>query len=264
MHPDSVSVKGKPNYKEATALAFQNLLPNAGLLYGVDYMQEIDALARQPYTDFVVFADQLDLPRQLQLLRALNVKYVVAFQPLTAEGLTLVNSFPQYFSWLYKLDRLVPRVYIVNKVYVETFTAKILRRLSMDGFDPITEVMLDQTPSVQPQGALRASARIARYENARVTIRASLDAPGILVLADSFYPGWNAYVDGKSEGILRANLFFRAVPLPGGEHTVEFRYEPKSFKIGVVISVTTIFALIVTTVICVLRQRREKAPIPVS
>jgi hypothetical protein len=264
IHPDSISVKGKPSFKEATALVFQNLLPNAGLLYGIDYMQEIDALARQPYTDFVNFADQLDLPRQLQLLRALNVKYLVAFQPLTAEGLTLIRSFPQYFSWLYRLDRAVPRVYVVNKVYVETFTASILRRLARDDFDPRTEVILDQTPSIQPQRALQVSAKIARYENARVTIRASLDAAGILVLADSFYPGWNAYVDGKREGILRANLFFRAVALPAGEHTVEFRYEPMSFKIGLVISVTTIFALIVTTVIGVLRKRREKAPIPVS
>jgi hypothetical protein len=264
IHPDSVSIKGKPSYKEATALMFQNLLPNAGLLYGIDYMQEIDALGRQPYTDFVVFADQLDLPRRLQLLRALNVKYVVAFQPLTAEGLILVSSFPQYFSWLYKLDRAVPRVYVVNEVYVETFTARILRRLSTDGFDPKTEVILDQTPSIQPQRAFQASAKIARYENTRVTIRASLDASGILVLADSFYPGWNAYVDGKKERILRANLFFRAVALPGGEHTVEFRYEPMSFKIGLMISVTTIFALIVTSVICVLRKRKVKAPIPVS
>jgi len=228
IHPDSVSIKGKPSYKEATALVFQNLLPNAGLLYGIDYMQEIDALARQPYTDFVVFADQLDLPRRLQLLRAF------------------------------------PRVYVANKVYVETLTAKILRRLAMDGFDPRTEVILDQTPSIPPQGALQASAEIVRYENTRVTIRASLDASGILVLAESFYPGWNAYVDGKREGILRANLFFRAVALPGGEHTVEFRYEPVSFKIGLVISVTTIFTLIVTTVICVLPKRRKKASIPVS
>jgi hypothetical protein len=264
IHPDTISIKGKASFKEATALVFQNLVPNAGLLYGIDYMQEIDALGRQPYTDFVFFANQLDLPRRLQLLRALNVKYLVAFQPMTVEGLTLISSFPQYFSWLYKLDRAVPRVYVVNKVTVETFTAKILRRLATDGFDPKTEVMLDQTPAIQPQEALQASAKIARYENARVTIRASLDAAGILVLADSFYPGWNAYVDGKKEGILRANLFFRAVALPAGEHTVEFRYEPMSFKIGLSISVTTIFALIVTTVICVLRKRREKASIPVS
>ena len=264
IHPDSVSVKGRPSYKEATALVFQNLLPNAGLLYGIDYMQEIDALARQPYTDFIYFANQVTLARRLQLLRALNVKYLVAFQPMTAEGLTLISSFPQYFSWLYKLDRVVPRVYVANKVSVETFPAKVLRRLAMDGFDPRNEVMLDHMPSIPPKGTTAASAKIARYENAQVMIRASLDAAGILVLADSFYPGWNAYVDGKREEILRANLFFRAVALPAGEHIVEFRYEPRSFKIGLVISVTTIFALIVTTVICVLRKRRETAPILVS
>jgi uncharacterized membrane protein YfhO len=70
-----------------------------------------------------------------------------------------------------------------------------------------------------------------------------------LVLADSHYPGWKAFVDGKQEVIRRANLFFRAVPLPAGNHTVEFRYEPRSFTIGLVISVVTLVALALVTAV---------------
>ena len=54
-------------------------------------------------------------------------------------------------------------------------------------------------------------------------------------------------MDGREEVIRRANLFFRAVPLPAGNHTVEFRYEPRSFTVGLAISAATLVALIVVT-----------------
>jgi uncharacterized membrane protein YfhO len=93
-------------------------------------------------------------------------------------------------------------------------------------------------------------------------IDASLNDAGILVLADSYYPGWKAYVDGKEEKILRANLFFRAVSLSAGRHTVEFRYEPRSFAIGLAISVGTVIVLIITSVIFYLRGRKRTVVVP--
>jgi len=76
-----------------------------------------------------------------------------------------------------------------------------------------------------------------------------------LVLADSYYPGWKAYVNGREEKILRANLFFRAVPLSAGHHTVEFRYEPRSFAVGLAISLTTLVSLVLISVFLYMRKR---------
>src|ERR1051326_9242607 len=73
----------------------------------------------------------------------------------------------------------------------------------------------------------KGEAKIDVYKNQTVAIHAVLNAPGILVLADAYYPGWRVYVDGKEEKIYRANLFFRAVKLAAGAHRVEFRYEPQ-------------------------------------
>jgi uncharacterized membrane protein YfhO len=78
-----------------------------------------------------------------------------------------------------------------------------------------------------------------------------------LVLADAYYPGWKAYVNGKEQVIRRANLFFRAVVLPAGTHTVEFRYDPTSFKLGLAISIATIVAISLAWIICVLRGRKK-------
>ncbi|MEA3339483.1 MAG: YfhO family protein [Chloroflexota bacterium] len=77
----------------------------------------------------------------------------------------------------------------------------------------------------------------------RVTIRAALDAPGYLVLADTYYPGWRAMVDGDPADILRANYSFRAVWLEAGEHVVEMTYRPTSALAGGAISLAALVLL---------------------
>jgi hypothetical protein len=247
LHPAQLSILARPSYVGSIALVYSNLLPNSGVFYGFDYFQEIDAISRRPYLDFLEFADHADPETRFRLLGALNVKYLISFRPLTEEGVTLIRNFPQYPSWLYKIDKPVPRVYVVNKSTVQNNSRKVLQRLGSSDFDPMKEVVLDSDPGIETRSALVATSKITRYENQELTIRASLNDTGVLVLADSYYPGWQAYVDGRQQKIHRANLFFRAVVLPKGNHTVEFRYEPRSFTIGLTVSVMTLCGLVLVS-----------------
>ena len=70
-----------------------------------------------------------------------------------------------------------------------------------------------------------------------VRLRANTPAEGYLVLADSYYPGWRAWLDGQPVRILRADIALRAVALPPGQHVVEFRFEPMSWRLGTIVSV---------------------------
>jgi hypothetical protein len=207
-------------------------------------MQEIDALRRWPYVLFLRVANGLPPGELYRLLGALNVKYIISFLPLSSGEASLLRHFPEYPSWLYTLKHTVPRVFIASKTTGEKDPLKILHRLSSEEFNPLKEVILDHSLSIASRKNFQGQATIERYTNHKVTIRASLNSSGVLVLADSYYPGWRVYVDGKEEKILRANLFFRAVPLTAGEHILEFRYEPLSFQVGLIISLATFAGVI--------------------
>lgn len=85
--------------------------------------------------------------------------------------------------------------------------------------------------------------------------RVASAAPGLLVEVDAFVPGWRAYLDGREQTILQVNVFARAVVLPAGEHTVEWRFFPGW-------AVASLFAswggLLVAAGVLVLRRRRPR------
>ena len=166
----------------------------------------------------------------------------------------LIRRFPEYFSWLYKVENTLPRVVIVAKSSVEKDPAKTLQRLASADFDPETEVILSEPVKPHPSAILKAQAKITSYKNNRVTIQATTNEFGILVLADSYYPGWKAYVDGNESTLLRANHFYRAVEVSKGDHRVEFIYDPLSFRVGILVSSTTLVILGFVSVILFLRR----------
>src|SRR5215831_4539690 len=122
-------------------------------------MQEIDALGRKQYVQFLSFANSLDFDRQLRLLRLCNVGYLVSFRELSANGISLAGRFPQYYSWLYKISGSVPRAYVVKD------SASALRSLSDPEFEPTQEVVVENNVTIKPNRPLQATATIVRYED---------------------------------------------------------------------------------------------------
>lgn len=225
---------------EYTTFAFETLRPNTGIAWGVSYMQEMEAIGRKSFDLFLQVAKTLPAERIYRMLGILNVKYLVSLHELTPGPLTLVRYFPEYPAWLYRINPSVPRAYIVPYATYERDPAKTIERMASDGFYPLKEVVVNEPVSLPTRRDFRAKAKIVVYKNRTVHLQVSSNSPGILILADSFYPGWRAYVDGKERKILRANFFFRGVPLPAGEHLVEFHYQPRSFTIGLIITLTTL------------------------
>ena len=102
---------------------------------------------------------------------------------------------------------------------------------------------------------------IVAYEPELVEVRSRSPRAGFVVLADTFRPGWVALVDGEPSPVLRAQWSMRAVAVPAGEHTVQFRYRPRSLATGALISALG-FAALVALIVAGrwLRRRQAEAP----
>ena len=66
----------------------------------------------------------------------------------------------------------------------------------------------------------------------RISLALDMTTPGLVVLTDRWDPGWAAYLNGESVPILTADHALRGVVVPAGKGTLEFRYEPASFRLG--------------------------------
>jgi hypothetical protein len=84
---------------------------------------------------------------------------------------------------------------------------------------------------------------VTRDDPQRVEMTAVLNSPGLVIVGDVFYPGWTLTVDGRPAEILRANRAMRGVALPTGSHRLDFRYEPRSFRFGVLLSLIGLIGL---------------------
>jgi hypothetical protein len=115
------------------------------------------------------------------------------------------------------------------------------------------------TGPTRRQPAACGQAAIASETLNSVTVRTELPAAGWLVLADSWYPGWQATVDGRPADIRHANFLFRAVAVPAGAHEVTLEYRPMSFALGAVATGAGAVVWLVSLV-WILRRRSRRAP----
>jgi hypothetical protein len=100
-------------------------------------------------------------------------------------------------------------------------------------------IELPQGLTAPPPGPLAppGTAAVIAYEAERIAVKASVEGAGAwLVLSEVVFPGWTAAVDGRDTPIARADGLFRAVWLPAGSHEAVFRYQPRSFRVGLALS----------------------------
>lgn len=198
--------------------------------------------------------------RRLRLLSLLGTKYILYFDDNNPKN-SGTNKYPEnlfkpiwkYNNW-YGLayTNSFPRVFLTSSAYIQNNAQKILDLVFDPKIDLLTTVILEEKPSqFSSHGAfinlpkpIESSVSITSYEPQKIVIDAKTNAPQMLFLSDNYYPGWKAYVDNNETKIYRADYTFRSIYLPKGNHTVIFKYDPISFKIGLTISVLSVIVLL--------------------
>lgn len=139
---------------------------------------------------------------------------------------------------VYRDKELLPRVFLVGSVEVLESLEAVFDRLTDETFDPRQTVLLEHPieHGPAPNGGEAGSALLRSRTANEVEIEVNASAQCMLVLADAYYPGWTAQVDGKAAPVYPAYGVFRAIVVPEGTHEVRFRYRPLSFLAGIAIS----------------------------
>ena len=101
--------------------------------------------------------------------------------------------------------------------------------------------------------------RVLEHGPNRLLLETEPECRGLLVVSEVFYPGWEAYVDGRRTEILRTNFLFRGVLLEGGQHVVEFRFRPRSVYYGIAVSAAVAGLLLLYAAALAVRERRKRA-----
>jgi len=252
---------------------FRVLPPDTPTLYGIPDAQGWDVLITRRYGEVMEALEpgllrleahrvfELSRPESLDspVLDLLAVRFLLVqdllrhpdFRPVWPTDPAL---FERERLGVYENRRALPRAFLVPRGRrVEPGAAA--HEMARPGFDPRAEVLLEEEP---PPGGAPGPLPPVAFEVAeahRLRLRASAPGPCLLFLSDLFYPGWEATVDGAEARVLRANHAFRAVALAPGEHVVEFRYRPASFRLGAAVSLGAALAVAALLAAGVVRRR---------
>lgn len=183
------------------------------------------------------------------LANLMNVKYFLMPKGQELHAPFLKNVYQNEITIYQNLNAL-PRAFIVHKARVASSKEDALNILYHPDFQPSSEVVLGPdlpSPAPELKGSQipgPSSAAVVSYRPREVIIDADIAERGLLILSDTYYPGWTAFVNGQKRDIYRAYYNFRAVLLEKGKFSVRFIYTPLSFMAGAAISGCAIAVLV--------------------
>ncbi len=173
----------------------------------------------------------------------MNVKYILSNQLDSSRIMDAVYRGPDMNVYLNRSTG--PRAFFVSR-YEVAGGKQILDNMAALSFNPseVAYLMEDPHLTLDAPGD-GAGAEYVTYDLQHVVLRVNATGNNLLFLSEAYYPkGWIATIDGKETPIYRLDYMFRGVVVPAGTHTLEMRFEPRSFSFGRTLSlVTNVLAL---------------------
>ena len=192
-------------------------------------------------------------------MRLLNIRFLVTNQalPQVPAWLTLVHQGEGGF--VYESHLALPRATLVDHYRVVQPAKAILDSVKNGTSDAEFVTFLESDPHLALGPASSGSAAIVSYRLNDLAIDVNAPAPGLLRVADLWFPDWVATVDGHETLILKADYLLRAVSVPAGRHRVEFHYRPRAIRRGLWLSIASLLAALALIAAGLLRARRAPA-----
>lgn len=256
------------------------LKPNLNLVFGINNFggslalemgrsrEFIDLLNSEMINSFNEYGDEILNKKIIKLFNLASITHIISPYELGGESINLlekVSEDNEINQYVYKNSKAFENVYLVDKLIYARDGKEAKELLVSETFDPEKEVIVEdeklQLSEAENEGkSIGEIVEVKKIDNGSdVEIKCSNNSDAILVFTDTYYPGWIAYVDGRLSPIYRVNYIFRGVKLEKGEHKINFKYEPESVRIGILISVGTLIVCVVVMVgIIVWNKKNEQ------
>jgi hypothetical protein len=213
---------------------------HAGCIYGFRAIEGFTPYAIATYASF--------LKRAPELVRWqwLGVRYVASWRDSfqTPDGQTLPRNvlasgvIPDEKGNVTKtflIDFIEQRrAWLAHEVVVTPADDAMYAQLSGPNFDVFDRVFLVEPAAASGDGG---SVSVVDERPGAIHLRVTADGPAVLVVSEAYFPGWQAWVDGQSARVLRANGALIGLAVAAGEHEVELAFRPATMWWGAALSI---------------------------
>jgi hypothetical protein len=153
---------------------------------------------------------------------------------------------------LYEIEGVPGFTYLSDYLWVEPDEEGAdhwLQRVTwakMRAYGAVVEAPERKVESIQraPDGSSPGSSTVREYTPGHIVLDVEAKRPALLVVAESYYPGWKATIDGEPAEVLRANFLSQGLVVTEGKHAVVFRYDPDSVRYGTLLSGVGVLGLL--------------------
>jgi hypothetical protein len=170
------------------------------------------------YDDLATY--QLNGNLNMSVVNMLNAKYIVQPSADRKSKVVIPNTEALGNCWFVK------GVKFVNGPAEEM--------KALDNFTPKDTAVIDNSFKNIVGGFTApdsmATIKQTRFDNMAISYETNSNSANLAVFSEIYYRDWNAYIDGKQTHVAKANYVLRALLVPAGKHTIEFKFEPKVFN----------------------------------
>ncbi|MGA1821418.1 MAG: hypothetical protein ACMUIG_02705 [Thermoplasmatota archaeon] len=202
------------------------IMDNKQIIYGIYTIGGYNPLNLEYYTDLTDSIHNLSYNPHHPILDMLSVKYILTSERLHESGFELVYSEHHGGrKYIYENQNALPKAFVVHQIR-HLSGEKVFESVVNMSFDPSAEVFVDDPDSIKYSSTDDGSddiVEIVEDSDNRMRIEIDITNPGMLIMGQSYYPSWSAFINGDRVNVIRTNHALMGVYVEGGRHNITFR-----------------------------------------